>query len=257
MKKRKKSYQNSLFLLTGLILLQFSTASYADFASFPAITLADNPQGGKTYSVTLQVLAVMTMLTFLPAILIMMTSFSRIIIVLAMLRQAIGMPTTPTNQILVGTALFLTIFIMAPVFQQIYGNAIQPYLQNKITIDKAVQKASEPLKKFMLSQTRKNDLMLFQKIADVEQTTQLEKIPFIVLIPAFVTSELKTGFQIGFLLFLPFLIIDIVVASVLMSMGMMMLSPLIVSLPFKVMLFVLVDGWTLIIGTLAASFGTI
>ncbi len=197
----------------------------------------------------------MSALTLLPAALIMMTSFTRIIIVLAILRQALGTAQTPTNQILVGLALFLTFFIMAPVFEQANRVALQPYLQEKLTAEMAVKHATAPVKQFMLAQTRDTDLALFARISGGDTHFKSpEDVPFSLVVPAFITSELKTAFQIGFLLFIPFLVIDLVVASVLMSMGMMMLSPMIISLPFKLMLFVLVDGWSLVIGTLAASF---
>jgi flagellar biosynthetic protein FliP len=186
----------------------------------------------------------------------MMTSFTRIIIVLSILRQALGTAQTPTNQILVGLALFLTFFIMAPVFDKVNESALQPYMQDKIKPEEAVSRAAQPLKAFMLAQTRESDLALFVRLSGHEDIEEPEQTPFQLVVPAFITSELKTAFQIGFLLFIPFLVIDLVVASVLMSMGMMMLSPMIISLPFKIMLFVLVDGWALVIGTLAASFQT-
>ncbi|AHI31509.1 flagellar biosynthesis protein FliP [Marinobacter salarius] len=196
----------------------------------------------------------MTALTFLPAMLMMMTSFTRIIVVFAILRQALGLQSTPSNQILLGLTLFLTIFIMKPVLEEVNEVALQPYMQEELSSLEAVEQASQPFRKFMLAQTRESDLGLFMRIADEEYDTA-EDVSFWVLLPAFVTSELKTAFQIGFILFIPFLIIDMVVASVLMAMGMMMLSPIIISLPFKIMLFVLVDGWALIMGTLAASYG--
>ncbi len=220
---------------------------------FPALTV-EKDGDTETYSLSIQVLILMTMLTLLPAAVMMMTSFTRIIIVLAILRQAIGLVQTPSSQTLVGLAFFLTFFIMGPVFNQIYDVAFQPYVEEKIDLQTAVTKAGEPLHKFMLSQTRTNDIAMFSDIAGIDDIKTAEEIPFRILVPAFVTSELKTAFQIGFLLFIPFLIIDLVVASVLMSMGMMMLSPMIISLPFKIMLFVLVDGWNIIIGTLASSF---
>jgi flagellar biosynthetic protein FliP len=204
--------------------------------------------------VTLQILALMTALTFLPAMLMMMTSFTRIMVVFAILRQALGLQSTPSNQIILGLSLFLTIFIMTPVFEEANEVALQPYLAEEIAPLEAVDRATEPFQDFMLAQTREDDLALFMRIADVQADTP-EDVSFFVLMPAFVTSELKTAFQIGFILFIPFLIIDMVVASVLMAMGMMMLSPIIISLPFKIMLFVLVDGWALIMGTLAASYG--
>ncbi len=221
----------------------------------PALQMKTNPDGGQDYTVTLQILAIMTVLTLLPSFLMMMTAFTRIIIVFAILRQAIGLQTTPSNQVLLGLALFLTIFVMQPVFQQINEQALQPYLNEQLAPGDALQSASRPIHTFMLSQTRESDLDLFMRISDTEPVNTPEEVPFFVLAPAFLTSELKTAFQIGFVLFVPFLIIDLVVASVLMAMGMMMLSPIIISLPFKLMLFVLVDGWALIIGSLAASYG--
>lgn len=221
----------------------------------PAFTVTTNPDGDQEYTVTLQILILMTMLTFLPALLMMMTSFTRIIIVFAILRQALGLQQSPSNQILIGLSLFLTLFIMKPVFDEANANALQPYLNSELTAQQALAEAARPFHQFMLAQTRESDLALFVGIAGDVQIQTPEETPFTILVPAFVTSELKTAFQIGFIIFIPFLVIDIVVASVLMAMGMMMLSPLIVSLPFKIMLFVLVDGWAMIIGTLAASYG--
>jgi flagellar biosynthesis protein FliP len=219
-----------------------------------ALTVSPGQGGEQTYSLSIQILLFMTALSLLPGALLMMTSFARIIIVLAILRQALGTQNTPSNQLLVGLALFLTMFIMMPVFNQIYDNSLKPYLDEKITSVQAMEQAQIPLRRFMLAQTRETDLNLFAKIGNYKEIDSPDQVPFSMLLPAFATSELKTGFQIGFLLFIPFLIIDLVVASVLMSMGMMMLSPLIISLPFKIMLFVLVDGWALVFGTLAASF---
>lgn len=221
----------------------------------PAVQLKTNKDGSQEYTVTLQILAVMTLLTLLPAFLMMMTAFTRIIIVLAILRQAIGLQTTPSNQIILGLALFLTIFIMQPVIDRVNAEALQPYLNEQITSGDALQRASRPFHDFMLKQTRESDIALFMRISNTPKVATPEETPFFVLTPAFMTSELKTAFQIGFVLFIPFLIIDLVVASVLMAMGMMMLSPVIISLPFKIMLFVLVDGWALIMGSLASSFG--
>lgn len=218
-----------------------------------ALTVTGDATGGQTYTLSIQILLLMTVLTLLPAALMMMTSFTRIIIVLAILRQALGTAQTPTTQTLIGLALFLTLFVMTPVFNDIYQHAVQPYMAEKITVDEAVKAAATPFRKFMISQTRDSDIDMFSQISGKEVKTA-DEVPFSMLVPAFVTSELKTAFQIGFLIFIPFLIIDLVVASVLMSMGMMMLSPLIISLPFKIMLFVLVDGWSLILGTLASSF---
>lgn len=236
-------------------LLSKTESSGKGIAALPALTITTNSDGSQDYSVTLQVLILMTMLTFLPAMLMMMTSFTRIIIVFAILRQALGLQQSPSNQILIGLSLFLTLFIMSPVLTEIHDDAMQPYIAEDITSMQAIAIAKEPIRRFMLANTRENDIDLFFRIGNVDPVVQKEDIPFTVLMPAFLTSELKTAFQIGFIIFIPFLVIDIVVASVLMAMGMMMLSPLIISLPFKIMLFVLVDGWALIVGTLAASFG--
>ena len=244
-----------LALLTLFILTAWAPTALADIPGIPAFTVTPGEEEGvQEYSVSLQILALMTALTFLPAMLMMMTSFTRIIVVFAILRQALGLQSTPSNQILLGLTLFLTIFIMKPVLEEVNEVALQPYMQEELSSLEAVEQASQPFRKFMLAQTRESDLGLFMRIADEEYDTA-EDVSFWVLLPAFVTSELKTAFQIGFILFIPFLIIDMVVASVLMAMGMMMLSPIIISLPFKIMLFVLVDGWALIMGTLAASYG--
>ena len=219
-----------------------------------AVTVTTAANGEESYSVSIQILILMTVLTFLPAALLMMTSFTRIIIVLSIMRQALGLMQAPSSQTLIGLSLFLTFFIMAPVFDRINTEALQPYLNEKMNIQDAAVAAGKPLRHFMFGQTRETDIMTFSQIAGHEKFASHAEVPFSILVPAFVTSELKTAFQIGFLLFIPFLIIDLVVASVLMSMGMMMLSPMVISLPFKIMLFVLVDGWNLIIGTLASSF---
>ncbi|AXR05751.1 flagellar type III secretion system pore protein FliP [Salinimonas sediminis] len=221
-----------------------------------AVTVSTNPDGTQDYSMTLQALFIMTALSLIPAFIMMMTSFTRIIVVLSILRQAIGLQQSPSNQILIGVSLFLSMFIMAPVFEQVNERALQPYLDEQMTSKEAFDQAKEPMRAFMLSQTRVKDLETFVRIAgDEDKYDDPSQVPLTILIPSFVTSELKTAFQIGFMLFIPFLIIDLVVASILMAMGMMMLSPMIVSLPFKLMLFVLVDGWNLIFGTLATSFG--
>ena len=221
----------------------------------PALTVKTNKDGTQDYTVTLQILGIMTMLTFLPALLMMVTSFTRIIIVFSILRQALGLQQSPSNQILIGLALFLTFFIMQPVFDKANADALQPYINQQISAKEAIVKASAPFHSFMLAQTRESDIGLFVGIAKQKPIASPEETPFNILIPAFIISELKTAFQIGFIIFIPFLVIDIVVSSVLMAMGMMMLSPLIISLPFKIMLFVLVDGWAMIVGTLAASYG--
>ncbi|MEH6625200.1 MAG: flagellar type III secretion system pore protein FliP [Motiliproteus sp.] len=243
-----------LLWLFGLLLLP--GVGLAAEAGIPAVTLTTGPDGAQNYTVTIQILALMTMLTFLPAIIMMMTSFTRIIIVFAILRQAMGLQQTPSNQILVGLALFLSFFIMTPVLERVNTEAVQPYLNAELDTFGAIQKAAEPFRGFMLAQTRESDIELFVRISGKKDIESPETLPFTILVPAFVTSELKTAFQIGFMLFIPFLVIDLVVASVLMAMGMMMLSPVIISLPFKIMLFVLVDGWAMVIGTVAASFGT-
>lgn len=235
-----------LLLLTPLPLLAAG--------ALDAVTVTTNPDGGETYSLSIQLLMLMTVLSFLPAAVMMMTAFTRIIIVLAILRQAIGLMQAPSGQVMVGLALFLTFFVMAPVIEKINSDGLQPYFEEKISIQQALENSSQPLRQFMMGQVRQPDLELFGNLSGSEGFDTPDDVPLSVLIPAFVTSELKTAFQIGFLLFIPFLIIDLVVASVLMSMGMMMLSPMIVSLPFKIMLFVLVDGWGLVMSTLASSF---
>lgn len=241
------------WLLLGLLAAPVWAAN--DPLSMQAVTVSTNPDGSQTYSVTLQVLAIMTAFTFIPAMLMLMTSFTRIIVVLAILRQAIGLQQTPSNQILIALSLFMTLFIMHPVFEQVYDQAIEPYMSEQLNFQQALGKAQQPMKRFMLAQTRVKDLQTFMDLSGTDPVDNRMDIPMQVLIPSFVTSELKTAFQIGFMLFVPFLVLDLVVASVLMAMGMMMLSPMIVSLPFKLMLFVLVDGWNLVMGTLATSFG--
>ncbi len=241
-----------ILLLAGMFLALPAVAQQG----IPAVTVTNNGDGTQDYTMTLQALFIMTALSLIPAFIMMMTSFTRIIVVLSILRQAIGLQQSPSNQILVGVSLFLSLFIMTPVFDEINVRALQPYLDEEMTSMEAFEQAKGPMRAFMLSQTRVKDLETFVSIAGEEdQYADPTEVPLNILIPAFVTSELKTAFQIGFMLFIPFLIIDLVVASILMSMGMMMLSPMIVSLPFKLMLFVLVDGWNLIFGTLATSFG--
>jgi flagellar biosynthetic protein FliP len=212
--------------------------------------------GGQTWSLSIQILVLMTLLSVLPAILLSMTAFTRIVIVLSLLRQALGTPSTPPNQVLVGLALFMTLFVMTPVLTQSWNEGVRPYMDGQLAAEPALAKTVGPLRAFMLKQTREPDLASFGRISGLGPFAGPEAVPLTVLIPTFITSELKTAFEIGFMIFIPFLIIDLVVASVLMSMGMMMLSPMLVSLPFKLMLFVLVDGWTLLMGTLAASFAT-
>jgi flagellar biosynthetic protein FliP len=238
-------------ILLTLALLGFGRAVLAQ--ALPAISVAD-VNGHQTYSLSIQVLALMTALTVLPALLLSMTAFTRIIIVLAILRQALGTPQTPPNQVLVGLALFLTLFVMSPVMSRAYDEAVVPYTAGQVDALTAAQKALVPLRGFMLDQVRETDLAMFTELARHEPYASNDDVPLSILVPTFITSELKTSFQIGFLIFIPFLVIDLVVASVLMSMGMMMLSPMLISLPFKIMLFVLVNGWSLLVGTLAASF---
>lgn len=212
--------------------------------------------GGTSYSVPIQTLLFFTALSFLPAVLLMMTGFTRIVIVLSLLRQALGTQSAPPNQVIIGLSLFLTFFVMGPTFDRVYADAYLPYSNNTITFEQAVERAEAPMRSFMLKQTRQSDFSLFARLAKLPADATAETAPMRVLVPAFVTSELKSAFQIGFMIFIPFLVIDMVVSSILMSLGMMMLSPVLVALPFKLMLFVLADGWNLLIGSLAASFVT-
>ncbi|MGY3039515.1 flagellar biosynthetic protein FliP [Rhodanobacter sp. TND4EL1] len=240
--------------IIALLLLVLPLAALAGPPGIPLVNVQSAPGGGQSWTLSLQMLALMTALTLLPAVVLMMTSFTRIIIVLGFLRQALGTQSTPPNQVLLGLALFLTLFVMSPVLTRSYQDGVKPYMDGQITAEQALPAASDPFKQFMLDQTREADLQLFTRLAKEKPYAGKADVPFKVAMPAFLTSELKTAFQMGFLLFIPFLIIDLVVASVLMSMGMMMVSPMIISLPFKIMLFVLVDGWTLLLGTLAGSF---
>ncbi|WP_455813157.1 flagellar type III secretion system pore protein FliP [Pseudomonas graminis] len=237
-----------LFLL-GLLMLAPDV-----YAQLPGLISKPMANGGQSWSLPVQTLVFITSLTFLPAILLMMTSFTRIIIVFGLLRSALGTPSAPPNQVLLGLALFLTFFIMGPVFDKIYTDAYQPFSEDKISMQEAIEKGSQPLREFMLRQTREGDLALFARLANTPPIAGPEAVPMRILLPAYVTSELKTAFQIGFTVFIPFLIIDLVVASVLMALGMMMVPPATISLPFKLMLFVLVDGWQLLVGSLAQSF---
>ena len=247
--------RQSLLLIAILFFSVFtSTEVLAANQGILAFTSIPSTDGSIEYSLSIKILAAMTVLTLLPALLMTITSFTRVIIVLAVLRQAIGMPNIPTNQILIGLSLLITIFIMSPVINKVNTEAVQPYLNEEITEQQALDRAISPFRQFMMKQTREDDLTLFLKMTDNDTSLTGKDVPLPVLMTSFVTSELKTAFQIGFLLFIPFLIIDLVVASILMSMGMMMLSPLVISLPFKVMLFVLVNGWVLVIGTLSSSF---
>lgn len=219
----------------------------------PAFTVTTDGQGNQDYTLTMQILMLMTGLTLLPSALIAMTAFLRIIVVLALLRLALGTQQTPSSKVLIALAMFLTLFVMSPVLDKVYSTAVSPYLEEQIKFKDAIEIGSKPIHEFMMQQTREDDLGMFAEMAN-KQLDDPETVPFTVLIPAFMTSELKTAFQIGFMIFIPFLIIDLVIATLLMSMGMMMLSPMIISMPFKIMLFVLIDGWALIMGTMANSF---
>jgi len=227
---------------------------FAVAQGIPAMTILEGNESGTEYSLSLQLIILMTVLTLLPSMLILMTSFTRIIIVLSLLRQALGTAQTPPNQVLIGIALFLTLYIMNPVLQEIYNEALLPVQNEEISFDVGLDRAIIPLQEFMLGQTREKDMLLFMDMAEQPPVEEMADIPLSVLVPAFITSELKTAFTIGFLIYIPFIIIDLVVASVLMSMGMMMLSPMMISLPFKLLLFVLVDGWGLVTGSLVATF---
>ncbi len=241
--------------VAALALLGFALPALAQTPGLPAFTSTPAGGGAQTYSLSLQTLLLLTSLTFLPAALLMMTGFTRIVIVLSLMRQALGTPSAPPNQVVIGLSLFLTLFVMSPVLDKIYTDAYKPLSENRITMEDALDRGAVPLKTFMLRQTRETDLGLFVKLSSQPAPAKAEDVSMKVLIPAYVTSELKTAFQIGFAVFIPFLIIDMLVASVLMSMGMMMVSPVMIALPFKIMLFVLVDGWNLLLGSLAQSFG--
>lgn len=241
-------------LLVLAMLLLPAGQAIAQAAGLPALTSTPAAGGGTTYGLTIQTLLLLTAMTFIPASILMMTSFTRIVIVMSLLRHAMGTQTAPPNQIIVGLSLFLTFFIMSPTLDRVYNEAYVPLSENRLNIMQAGEKAMEPMRAFMLKHTREADIAMFAGVARITNIEKPEDIPFRILIPSFVISELKTAFQIGFVLFIPFLIIDMVVASILMSMGMMMMSPIMVALPFKLMLFVLVDGWHLIIGSLVQSF---
>jgi flagellar biosynthesis protein FliP len=243
-----------------LVLLMLASPAWAQQAAATAAPslpiVVGQGAGGNSYSVPIQTLLFFTALSFLPAVLLMMTGFTRIVIVLSLLRQALGTQSAPPNQVIIGLSLFLTLFVMGPTLDKVYNEAYQPYTTNQIPFDQALDRAQGPMREFMLKQTRQSDFELFARLAKLPAEVKAETAPFRVIVPAFVTSELKTAFQIGFMIFIPFLVIDMVVASVLMSLGMMMLSPVLVALPFKLMLFVLADGWNLLLGSLAASFAT-
>lgn len=242
----------TLPILIGAI---FVLTTEAAAAPLPAVDLTIQPADSPEQVVdSVKLLVLLTLLSLAPAFLIMMTSFTRIVIVLSLLRTAIGTALIPTNQVVIGLSLFLTMFIMMPTYQLINEQALQPYLNNEISQEQAQELATQPLKSFMLQQTRDKDLSLFVNLAKIERPASLEEVPLYVVIPAFVISELKTAFEIGFLIFVPFLVIDMVVASVLMAMGMFMLPPIMIALPFKILLFVMVDGWSLVVKSLMESF---
>jgi len=243
----------AVLVLAALPALVWAAPATASVPGLPGVNVTQTPQG-QQYSLSLQLLALMTSLTLLPSAVLMLTAFVRIIIVLSILRQALGTGQTPPNLVLTGLALFLTLFVMSPVFEEVYRNALLPYMDGKLGFEQALGAAEQPVRAFLLKQTREDDIAVFMEIARKGAVTSPEQIPFMTLVPAFLTSELKSAFTIGFLIYIPFLVIDLIVASVLMSMGMMMLSPMMISMPFKLMLFVLVDGWSLIMGSLASSF---
>lgn len=246
----------TFYRLLAILGLLFLPAVVSAQPTIPLLSVTPTAAGGSDYSVSVQILLLMSLLSMLPALLITMTSFTRVLVVLAILRQALGTAQTPSNQIILGLALFLSLFIMSPVLDRAYDTALKPYLDEQIGFEAAINLAKLPFREFMLNQTREADLIMFAELGGYGEFQSPDDVPMKVLLPSFLTSELKTAFQIGFLIFVPFLVIDLVVASVLMSMGMMMLSPMLISLPFKIMLFVLIDGWSLIVGTLAASFVT-
>ena len=246
----------ALVLFMVMVAAFLLLPSFASAQGLPGITSTTGPGGKQTWSLSVQMLMLITSLSFLPALLLSMTSFTRILIVLGLLRTAIGTQSSPPNQVLVGLSLFLTFFVMSPVFDKVHSEAYKPFSENKISAEQALERGVEPFKQFMLKQTREADLALFARLAKIESMDGPEQVPLRILLPAYVISELKTAFQIGFTIFIPFLIVDLVVASVLMSMGMMMVPPASIALPFKLMLFVLVDGWQLLIGALAQSFYT-
>ena len=244
----------SVLVLALVLVWLMLWPGLASAQGLPGITSTTGPGGVQTWTLSVQMLVLITSLSFLPALLLSMTSFTRILIVLSLLRTAIGTQSSPPNQVLVGLSLFLTFFVMSPVFDKVYVDAYKPFSENNLSAEKALERGVEPFKQFMLKQTREADLALFAKLAKTGSMDGPEQVSLRILLPAFVISELKTAFQIGFTIFIPFLIIDLVVASVLMAMGMMMVPPATISLPFKLMLFVLVDGWQLLVGALAQSF---
>ncbi len=254
-KRANPGLKNAAAAALLALLAVASSSSWAQQAGGLPLIIGQGP-GGNSYSVPIQTLVFFTALSFLPAVLLLMTAFTRIVIVLSLLRQALGTQAAPPNQVIVGLSLFLTFFVMSATFDQVYQKAYAPYAAGTLAVDQALAEGVKPLRAFMLKQTRQSDVQLFAKLAKLPAEVKGEDVPLTVLVPAFVTSELKSAFQIGFMIFVPFLIIDMIVASVLMSLGMMMLSPVLVALPFKLMLFVLADGWNLLLGSLAASFVT-
>jgi len=249
-----KILKNILGLLGLFLFWGWSSQLFAQ-SPIPGINISVNPADNpEQVATTLQIVFLLTILTLAPALLIMTTSFTRFVIVLSFLRQAIGTPQTPSNQIIIGISLFLTLFVMMPVYEEINSMALEPYLDERISQEEFLNSATVPIKRFMQKYTREKDLALFVRIAKIPRPNNIDEVPVWVVIPAFVLSELKTAFQIGFLLYVPFLVIDMVIASILMAMGMMMMPPIMISLPFKLMLFVLVDGWHLIIGSMVKSF---
>jgi flagellar biosynthesis protein FliP len=240
----------------ALLLAGLSAGAMAQSGGSGLPLITAQGAGGTSYSVPIQTLLFFSALSFLPALLLLMTSFTRIVIVLSLLRQALGTQAAPPNQVIIGLSLFLTFFVMSPTLDRVHDDAYAPFAANTIAFDEALKRGEVPMREFMLKQTRQSDVQLFAKLAKLPADVKTEDVPLRVLVPAFVTSELKSAFQIGFMIFIPFLIIDMIVASVLMSLGMMMLSPVLVALPFKLMLFVLADGWNLLLGSLAASFVT-
>ena len=260
--KHSLRLKNVFFLgcLFSLSVLSFDnafaqSALETSLSGLPVLNVMNSDgEAGTTYSLSLQILALMTALTVLPSLVLGMTSFTRVIIVLSILRQAMGTQQTPPNQVLIAIALFLTFFIMAPTFETLYDDAISPYLDGEMTADVALSDGTNVMKRFLVQNTRITDLNMFSDMVGISNYDSPEAVPLSVLLPAFITSELKTAFQIGFLLFLPFLVIDMVIASILMSLGMMMLSPMLVAMPFKLLLFVLVDGWSMTVGSLVATY---
>jgi flagellar biosynthetic protein FliP len=239
--------------LLSLALLCLLPALAMAAPDLPGVTASQTARGTQ-YSMNLQLLALMTTLTLLPSLLLMMTAFVRIVIVLSILRQALGTGQTPPNMVIVGLSLFLTLFVMSPVLDDVFQTAVAPFMNQGMSFDRALSLAEKPIRAFMLNQTREDDIAMFMEIARNKSVASAKDVPFMTLVPAFLTSELKSAFTIGFLIYIPFIVIDLIVSSVLMSMGMMMLSPMMISMPFKLMLFVLVDGWSLIMGSLASSF---